>query len=123
MSALNRKSRFELPAFEAVFAQSLSLPRQQVMFVIVSSLDALLTLFLLQMDGIYESNPFARYFLNSWGPPGMVGFKFTLVAFVCFISHIIACMQIQTARRLLNFASIIVFLVVVYSTGLLLACV
>ena len=95
------------------------------MFIMASTLDALLTRYLLLYGGqnghtFVESNPVPRYFLESWGPDGLVYFKFALVAFVTLICQVIAHRKIDVARRVLNFASLVVMGVVIYSAVLML---
>lgn len=66
-----------------------------------------------------ESNPIAAYFINHWGPiKGMLGFKLTLVVFVCLITQVIAYRQEETARKVLNLGSFVVGCVVIYSLWL-----
>ena len=68
--------------------------------------------------GHFESNPIARFFINSWGPKGMVYFKFVMVAAVFVIVQIIAHRRVETAKKVLNFAIIAVGAVVTYSAVL-----
>jgi hypothetical protein len=103
----------------------LPLETETVLFVMASTLDALLTLFLLRYGGenghtFIESNPIPRYFLESWGLGGLVYFKFALVTVIALICQIIARRKIEVARRVLNFASLVVMGVVIYSAALML---
>ncbi len=94
---------------------SLPLETETVWFVLVSALDVFMTYLLIQQPGFTEGNPVAAYFLNRWGIKGMVYFKFFMVAFVAVISQIIARTREETAARLLQFATLVVGGVVVYS--------
>lgn len=109
----------------ALIRQRLPLEAETAMFILASTLDVMLTQYLLwhsNSDGhtwFVESNPIPRYFLESWGPKALVYFKFSLVAFVSIICQIIARSKIDVARRVLNFASLIVMGVVIYSVFLM----
>ena len=104
---------------EKLFHPNLLHTSQEIwLFLLFSVADVVLTMALLSRGGFAESNPVARYFLNSWGPKGLVYFKFSLVATVCLIAQFIAFKRIETARRLLNFAVLAVAVVVAYSSVL-----
>jgi hypothetical protein len=103
----------------------LPLETETVLFIMASTLDALLTRFLLINGGpnghtFVESNPIPRYFFESWGFDGLIYFKFALVALIALICQIIARRKIEVARRVLNFASFVVMGVVIYSAVLML---
>jgi len=100
----------------------LPLQRESALFLLVSALDVFMTYLLLRtsaedMGGprFYESNPVPGYFLDSWGLRGVICFKFAMVAVVEVIAQIVALKQVETARRLLEFGTLIVGGVVVYS--------
>lgn len=123
MSHRNRPSAAR--ALYHALRHRLPLEGETAMFIMASTLDALLTRYLLLYGGqnghtFVESNPVPRYFLESWGPDGLVYFKFALVAFVTLICQIIAHRKIDVARRVLNFASFLVMAVVIYSAVLML---
>ncbi len=69
----------------------------------------------------YESNPVARYVFDGWGLPGIVFFKFSMVAVVEVIAQIVAIRNLHLGRRLLEFGTLVVALVVLYSMYLLLS--
>jgi hypothetical protein len=100
---------------------SLPLEHETALFVLASALDVVMTYYLLNHPEIQfvESNPIARYFIYSWGIKGMVGFKFTLVAFVSIICQIIARTKPDVARRVLQFSTAVVGGVVIYSVLLM----
>jgi FtsH-binding integral membrane protein len=108
-----------------VFRKGLPLEGETLLFVLASGMDFLMTWLLLnyQSDSgrtwFVESNPVARYFLYSWGFDGLIAFKFASVALVVVICQVIARTRIQVARRLLQFATLVVIGVVVYSAVLL----
>lgn len=107
-----------------LFRQQLPLEHETAMFVLVNVLDFLVTWWLLTHGrtgdrAFVESNPVARYFLYGWGPvKGMLMFKLALVLFVCGIAQVIAIWKPPTASRLLNFGTLAVGAVVVYSVTL-----
>lgn len=98
-------------------------------FVMVNLFDFFMTYIILyysHMPGsplqqtIAERNPVAAYFINHWGPmKGMLGFKLTMVVFVCVITQAVAWRKEQMAKNVLNFGSLVVGAVVVYSLWLL----
>jgi hypothetical protein len=111
--------------WEPLFRRSLPLEHETVVFILVSALDVFLTYLLLSHSEaglttvrFVESNAVARFFLHGWGPRGMVYFKFVMVAVVTVIAQVIARRRIETARRLLNVATLIVGGVVIYSVML-----
>ncbi|MBT4863707.1 MAG: hypothetical protein HON53_01120 [Planctomycetaceae bacterium] len=89
-----------------------------LLFLCFSIADVVLTFKLLHHGGHVESNPVAKFFIDSWGPKGMVYFKFVMVAFVFLIVQIIAHKRVETARKLLSFAILAVGAVVAYSAVL-----
>ncbi|MBS0204876.1 MAG: hypothetical protein JSS49_18370 [Planctomycetes bacterium] len=99
-----------------------TLQQESLLFVVVSAMDVFMTYILLSKEGsvFMESNPVARYFIAEWGPRGMVYFKFSMVAFVCVLAQIIARQKPLYARWLLQGATALVAVVVVYSLTLLL---
>jgi hypothetical protein len=110
-----------------LFRLSLPLQRESALFLLVSVLDVMMTFLMLsdvpEPDGramFYESNPVARWFFERWALSGIVIFKFTMVAVVEVIAQIIALRQLQLGRRLLEFGTLVVALVVLYSMYLLL---
>jgi riboflavin transporter FmnP len=105
----------------AILRQPLSLEAETLLFILASALDASLTYFMVEHgEGRFvESNPIAEFFILNWGHHGMVYFKFAMVAFVCVIAQIIAFTRVETARRLLIFATVVVSVVVAYSLVLL----
>ena len=109
-----------------LFWGRLPLEHETALFVLVNVLDFLLTFWLMfygTLGGqrIVESNPLAEYFLYRWGPvKGMLMFKLGMVVFVILITQIIAMRKLRTARRVLQFSTLIVSLVLVYSVQLFL---
>ncbi len=90
-------------------------PDELTMFVLVNALDVFMTYWMLANGGFTESNPVALFFIHRWGIRGMVYFKFSVVAFVCVLAHIVGMHNPQLASRFLIFGSLIVGGVVVYS--------
>lgn len=89
-------------------------------FILVSALDIFATYILLRDGNFRESNPVALYFMLRWGDKGMIYFKLAMVALVCTIAHIVSLERPAWAQRLLQFATVVVAAVVVYSGVLLL---
>jgi len=98
-------------------------PQELLLYVVMSVLDFLATRALLQHDGSVhfgEANPVARYFLYTWGPKGMLYFKLAITAAVCILSQVIATKRPRLARGILEFGTLVVTAVVLYSAWLLL---
>ncbi len=113
--------------FAVLFRRELPLQRESSLFLLVSALDVFMTYLLLAHSGeegggprFYESNPVARTFMFYWGVRGLVYFKFAMVAVVEVIAQIVALKRVETARRLLEFGTVVVGGVVIYSLTLLL---
>jgi Domain of unknown function (DUF5658) len=115
-----------------VFRLPVPLQRESALFLIVNVLDVLMTYILLTDVGgvtgrsiFYESNPVARFFLQHWSKPdtidfrAMVYFKFSIVALVEVIAYVVANRKIEIGRRLLEFGTLLVSVVVIYSMVLL----
>ncbi len=114
--------------WNVLFRLPVPLQRQSSLFLIVSVLDVMMTYILLADVGgvtgpsvFYESNPVARYFLEGWGVRGIVYFKFAMVAVVEAIAHVVAIKNVAIGRRLLEFGTLVVSIVVIYSMLLLIA--
>jgi hypothetical protein len=127
-NTLPRRDFELLKVWETLFRLPLPLQRESSLFLIVSVLDVLMTCLLLEdLTGVtgrtifYESNPVARYFFNGWGLGGIIYFKFGMVAFIEIIAHVIAIKKVPVGRRLLDFGTLIVSVVVIYSMLLLLS--
>jgi len=110
-----------------IFRLSLPLQRESALFLIVNVLDVMMTYMMLsdapKPNGramFYESNPVAHWFFVGWGLYGIVVFKFTMVAVVEVIAQVVALRQLQLGRRLLEFGTLVVAVVVLYSMYLLL---
>ena len=102
----------------AFWNHQLPLERETCIFILVNALDVFMTYLLLVTGNFRESNQLANYFIAGWGIKGMVYFKFTLVAVVTVIAQIVARKKMSTGRNLLNFGSLIVAGVVIYSIAL-----
>ena len=91
-----------------------------LILVIVSALDVVMTYSLLTRGdgGFIESNPFAGYFLDRWGMAGMAYFKASMTLLVCVITQIVARQNSRLARQVLELATLIVAVVVIYSVWL-----
>ena len=88
-------------------------------YIAMSILDIMMTWFLLAQQTVFvESNPLAAYFIDHWGPRGMVYFKMVMVAFVCLVVQIISRKRPIVARSILQAGTLIVGIVVIYSAML-----
>lgn len=96
----------------------LPLQNQTTWFILVNALDIYLT-YLHLVNGNYEANPIAAFFIRQWDILGMVAYKMTIVATVCVIAQIVALKSLQKATRLLSFGTAFIACVVVYSVWLL----
>ena len=99
-----------------------ALQQETLRFVLVSALDLFMTYILLRQKGMHfiESNPVAGRFFADYGLEGMIYFKFGMVALVCVIAQIVVRHRPRTAKWLLNWATLVVAGVVIYSFMLLL---
>lgn len=130
MNAVNGEKNGAQPLslWRKIVGIHLPLERETAHFIFASTLDVLMTYIVMSHSAqegvttrrIYESNPVARFFLDHWGLEGFVYFKFSLVAFVAVIAQMIATKRIRTARWVLNFGTIVVLGVVIYTLFLFL---
>jgi Domain of unknown function (DUF5658) len=124
MKEMSQQSRwFALRVKEYLARHRFQLEIATLLFVLASALDVATTQYMIThgATGIsfVESNPIARYFLDSWGIAGLAWFKFSLVAVVVTICQIIARRKVDVARRVLHCSSVLVLGVVFYSISLL----
>jgi hypothetical protein len=118
MTERKEASRETPAAAGSIWGGHLPLESETTWFILLSALDVFVTYLLVRDGRFVEGNPIARYFLNHWGVPGMVYFKFALVAVVVVIVQVIARRRPTVARRLVWFAILVVFGVVCYSLAL-----
>ena len=96
----------------------LPLQDQTTYFILVNALDIFLT-YLHLRGGNHEANPIANFFFRNWNISGMIIFKLSIVASVCVIAQIVALSSLQKGSRLLNFGTVVIGCIVVYSIFLL----
>ncbi len=95
--------------------------QETLRYVLVSSLDFFMTYIMLRSNPKFvEANVVARFFLYGWGVKGLIYFKLGMVALVCVISQIVAHKRPRVAKWLLNWATVVVAGVVIYSLVLFL---
>lgn len=82
--------------------------------------DFLMTAWLTNGRGFREANRLALWVLQSFGWPGLLVYKFGLVTAVCLLAQGIARQRPETARRLLNGATLL-FALMLLATALLAA--
>lgn len=109
-----------------LFGTKLPLEAETTRFVLANAMDVFVTYLALNMSAsgrtsrpIAEGNPIPLWFINRWGVTGMVYFKFGMVLFIVLLAQYVAQRKMTSARRLLNFGTIVVSAVVVYSLCLL----
>ena len=78
-------------------------PRRYVWFVLLSTLDVVLTFVILLLDG-REVNGIADWVLKRYGIGGMALFKFALVVFVVLLCEYLGRKNEHAARRLAEWA-------------------
>ena len=88
-------------------------------FILVSSLDIILTWVILRKGGV-EVNPIAEQVIDSWCLPGAIGFKFALMLFVIISCEIVGRTRDALARKLIMLGILISSFPVVWSLTLLL---
>lgn len=86
-----------LPRFRSLPA--LRFPVLYGAFVLVSSMDIILTWLVLQLGG-REVNPLAAAVIAHWGLGGAIAFKFSLMLMVIVLCEVIGRNRDATARRL-----------------------
>jgi hypothetical protein len=98
----------------------MSHPRKQLLFILLSLTDLMLTLWLLgHSDGqVYEANPVAQWWLMRYGAAGLACFKAVAVLLVLVLVAIIAHFRPGAAGRALGFGCAILMLVVLYSVAM-----
>ncbi len=74
-------------------------PNTYTWFVLVSSLDIMLTWVVLHYGGV-EANPLAANVIYRWGLPGMVAYKFALILLVIVICEVVGRRNPKAGRGL-----------------------
>ena len=116
--ASDKKTAKSFSSVKHLLTGKLPLQDQTTYFILVNALDIFLTYLHLRSGGS-EVNPIAAFFFSKWNMVGMVAFKMSIVAGVCVIAQIVALNSLQKASRLLNFGTVFVLCVVLYSIWLL----
>jgi len=111
----------------SVWGRAVLYPNVYVWYVLLASLDVMLTAVILAAGG-YEMNLLADRVLHRWGLPGLVGFKFSLVLLVVAICEVVGRRNDRTGRKLAEWAvaitaipvvvSLVQLLVLVHAIGL-----
>ena len=78
-------------------------PNRYVWFVLMSTLDLLLTFVILWLDG-REANGVADWVLRRYGIAGMTLFKFALVVFVVLLCEVVGRRDDRRGRQLAEWA-------------------
>ena len=75
-------------------------PNQYVWYVFASSLDIMVTVFVLSHLGMREANTFAQWSIAQFGTWGLIGLKFITVALVVGVCELIGRRNLVVGRRL-----------------------
>ncbi|MCC6970537.1 MAG: hypothetical protein IT434_09980 [Phycisphaerales bacterium] len=75
-------------------------PNQYVWYVFASSLDIMVTVFVLSHLGMREANTFAQWSITQFGTWGLIGLKFITVALVVCVCEFIGRRNHVAGRRL-----------------------
>ena len=78
-------------------------PREYGWLIIVSTLDLVMTWFIITMKGGSEANPVANVVLTTWGYWGLITYKFALMIFVVIVCEVVGRQRDRTARWLARF--------------------
>lgn len=98
--------------------RDLPLEAETCVFILLSTLDLFLTVFLMEHFPVGEANPLAEYVLANWHYRGLVVFKFSVVAAVCVMAQIIAAHNRRTGRAVLIAGCLLMAALVGYSMRL-----
>lgn len=114
---MNDLNRWLSQFWKALIQRKLPLETETSWWILVSALDFLMTFLLLSNPAFnfIESNPIASFFFHRWGFKGLLVFKLVLAAFVAVVCQIIATRKVELARKVLQFGTFVVGLVVIYS--------
>lgn len=107
--------------FRFVFRDHLPMETETSIYILVSALDLIFTIILLNRGGFRESNPIALYVLSIWGIKGMIVFKMLLVSMILIVTQIVVRQRPTTARMILYLGTFVVSLVLIHSSRLLLS--
>jgi len=106
----------------SVWGRGVLYPNVYVWYVLLASLDVMLTAVIVAAGG-HEMNSLADRVLGRWGLPGLVVFKFSLVLVVVAICEVVGRRNDRKGRKLAEWAVAITAIPVVVSLVQLLALV
>ena len=92
-----------------------------IVYALLSFADLILTTFLLRFGGggVYESNPIARSWLESFGWKGLITFKLVSSTLVAFVSLVIYYYRPRLGMAIIALGCLVMGIVVAYSSNLL----
>lgn len=93
-------------------------PDLYIWFVLLSSMDIMLTWKILEYQGL-EVNPIAALVIDYWGLPGAVGFKYALMVLIIVMCEVIGRERPVVGRRVITAGITLTAIVVTYAYGLL----
>lgn len=99
-------------------ATAMRYPNAYVWLMFVSALDVMLTWRILETGGT-EVNPLAAAVIESWGLPGAIAFKFSLMVFVIVVCEVAGRSRDFLGRGLAYLAVAVSSIPVMYSLSLL----
>ena len=79
-------------------------PNHYAWFVLLASLDVMVTTIMLSRGDGFEANPIANWALRQWGLYGLVVLKFSIVCLVACLCEAIGRRQHRSGRRLAEWA-------------------
>jgi hypothetical protein len=103
---------------DIMLGRDLTLETETCVFILLSTLDLFLTVFLMEHFPVGEANPLAEYVLANWHYRGLVVFKFSVVAAVCVLAQIIALHKERTGRAVMVGGCLLMAALVGYSVRL-----
>lgn len=110
--------RRQAPWWWALIFQHRPLEHESCVFLLVNLADVVATAWLTHAGGFREANRLAVWVLQHWGWRGLLAYKFGLVALICLLAQAIARKRPETARQLLNGASVLFAVVVLTAVAL-----
>ena len=95
-------------------------PVRLTLYTLLSLADLMLTYALIQQGNgdVYESNPIAEAWLNSYGWTGLALYKLAIILIVATVAAFVSLSRPRTGGHILTFACLAVALVVGYSVHL-----
>lgn len=94
------------PAPDSLLRRAVLFPQSYLWYVFVSSLDLMFTVLILHMGG-REENAVAAWIIRAFNVPGLVLFKFAMVALVVCVCEVVGRRRLDLGRRLARWAVVL----------------